>query len=365
MKTEFAKFFLSASMVISLISCSDNKGGEYFSLPVKEVDYLGKCGPAVSGTPVSWSPLGSDEFVIKDSLCMIVTSDPEGMLKVVSLNSNSLIGNFCTKGRAGNEFLRALDEFNQPYVRNGDIFYPLTDMDFFYSQVKVVNVSESLRKKTTVIDDQFEVDVRHCVLLDNDKNRQFQVIEIDGPEEYENLGDKAPERYVLVENGVENEIEVFPKRMKGADENLIFVPYGGAMFKHPGKNIAVQLLMDMDYIIFFDFENNRHFAIHQKGAVTFDDECPDPVGNEMFFTDAAVSDDYLFALYWHEGNSWESNTQDNRPEILAFDWKGNFLGGCRLGERITSIEYDATRNVIYGLSRITETIYTYPNPIKR
>ena len=109
MKKEFAGFFLSATVFISLISCSDNKGGEYFSFPVKEVDYLGKCGPAVSGTPVSWSPLGSEDFVIKDSLCMVVTSDPEGMLKVVSLNSNSLIGNFCTKGRAGNEFNRIID----------------------------------------------------------------------------------------------------------------------------------------------------------------------------------------------------------------------------------------------------------------
>ena len=364
MKKEFAGFFLSATVFISLISCSDNKGGEYFSFPVKEVDYLDKCGPAVSGTPVSWSPLGSEDFVIKDSLCLVVTSDPEGMLKVISLNSNSLIGNFCTKGRAGNEFNRVVDILDQPYVKEGDIFYPLMDNDFFYSPVKVVNISESLRKKSTVIGDTFETDGRHCTLLDNDKNRQFIVYEV-GPEESENLGDKAPEIYALVENGVENEINVFPKRMKGADDRLMFAPYGGAMFKHPGRNVVAQLMSGMDYIIFFDFEKNKHFAIHQKGTPSFDDEYPGLGRNQMFFTDAAVSDNYLFALYWNEGNVWEPNTNDNRPEILVFDWKGNFLGGCRLGERITSIEYDAARDVIYGLSRSTETIYTYPNPVKR
>ena len=331
MRTVFARFFLSASMALSLISCSE-KCGEYISVPVKEVDYLGKCGPAVSGTPVSWSPLGCDDFVIKDSLCMIVTSDPEGMLKVVSLNSNSLIGNFCTKGRAENEFNRVIAVSDQPYVKDGDIFYPLMDNDFFYSPVKVVNVSESLRKKSTVIDDTFETDGSECVLLDNDKNRQFIIYEV-GPEEFENLGDKAPETYALVENGVETEI--------------------------------AQLMSGINYILFFDFEKSKHFAIHQKGAPSFEDEYVDLGSDEMFFTDAALSDDYLFALYWHEGNEWGTNNPDNRPEILAFDWNGNFLGGCRLAERITCIEYDATRNVIYGLSRSTETIYTYPNPVKR
>ncbi len=106
-------------------------------------------------------------------------------------------------------------------------------------------------------------------------------------------------------------------------------------------------------------------AIHQKGTVTYDDEYQATERDEMFFTDAALSDDYLFALYWNEGNEWGVNSQDNRPEILVFDWKGNFLGGCRLAERIACIEYDAARDVIYGLSRSTETIYTYPNPVKR
>ena len=120
------------------------------------------------------------------------------------------------------------------------------------------------------------------------------------------MGDKAPEIYALVENGVENEINVFPKRMKGADDRLMFAPYGGAMFKHPGRNIVAQLMSGMDYIIFFDFEKNKHFAIHQKGTPSFDDEYPSLGRDQMFFTDAAVSDDYLFALYWNEGNVWET-----------------------------------------------------------
>jgi len=364
MRTVFARFFLSVSMALSLISCSE-KSGEYISVPVKEVDYLGKCGPVVSGTPVNWSPLGCDDFVIKDSLCMIVTSDPEGMLKVVSLNSNSLIGNFCTKGRAENEFNRVTDQMNLPYVKDGDILYPLTDVSFPGMEVKVVNVSESLRKGSTAIDAVLEIDADQCCLLDNDKNRQFQIQEVYDPRGLENIGDKVPQKYVLVENGVENEINVFPKRMRGADDRLMFAPYGGAMFKHPDRNVVTQLMSGINYILFFDFEKSKHFAIHQKGTPSFEDEYVDLGRDEMFFTDAALSDDYLFALYWHEGNEWGTNNPDNRPEILAFDWKGNFLGGCRLAERIACIEYDAARDVIYGLSSSTETIYTYPNPVKR
>ena len=360
MRTEFAKLFLSASIGLSLFSCSGNSG-EYISIPVKEVDYLGKCGPAVSGKPVSWSPLGCSDFAIKDSLCMIITSDPAGMLEVVSLNSNSAIGKFCTKGRAGNEFNHMSDNMSQPYVKDGDIFYPL--MNFPDMEIKVVNVSESLRKGATAIDGKAELYGYECCFLDNDRNRQFAVVELEEPDE--EIGDQVPQKYMLIENGVENEIKVFPKRMKGADDRFMFAPYGGAMFKHPSRNIAAHLLMGIDYIIFFDFENNRHFAIHQKGTVTYDDEYQATERDEMFFTDAALSDDYLFALYWNEGNEWGVNSQDNRPEILVFDWKGNFLGGCRLAERIACIEYDAARDVIYGLSRSTETIYTYPNPVKR
>jgi len=362
MKKVFAKILLSASLVPMLVSCSCKKG-EYLSLPVKEVDYLGKCGTALSATPVDWGVLGCDDFVIKDSLCLVLTEDVSGMLQVVSLNSNSVIGKFCMKGRAANEFNHVTDILNQPYIKNGDIFYPLED--YMDSKLKTVNVSESLRKQSTVVDGECYFSGEPGSLLDNDMDRLFQQCTIQ-PYEMENLGDKAPVSYWLYEGDDEKEIEVFPKRVKyDCDEDIyIFCPYGGTMFKHPGKNMIVQLSSGIDYILFFDFETGRHFAIHQKGTVSFDDAYPGTIGNQLYFTDAAVADEFFFALYWNDGNDWSiKQNADLRPELLAFDWSGKFLGGYKLNERIVRIEYDAIHDVIYGMTT-NEEIYSYENPLK-
>lgn len=361
MKRKFASFLLLVFLVPLFFSCSGEKG-EYLSLPVKEVDYLGKCSTTLNAKPVDWGVLGCHEFVIKDSLCLVLTEDAAGMLAVVSLNSNSVIGKFCTRGRAGNEFNHVTDILNQPYVRNGDIFYPLED--YWDGLLKTVNVSESLRKHATVIDNSCEFNVESGSLLDNDVNRIFQQRRIE-PYEYENLGDKAPVSYWLYEGDNETELEVFPRRVKYdcEEEPYLFCPYGGSMFKNPGKNIVVDLSSGLDYIFYFNFENNKHFAIHQKGSVSYDDAYPGLIGNEMFFTDAAVADDFFFVLYWHEGNDWNGKSADFRPELLAFDWKGNFLGGYKLKERISRIEYDAIHDVIYGMTT-NEDIYLYENPLK-
>lgn len=360
MRKEFASFLLSALFLPLVLSCSSKKG-EYLSLPVKEVDYLSKCGPALSATPVDWGVLGCHEFVIKDTLCLVLTDDAAGMLEVVSLNSNSVIGKFCTKGRAANEFNHVSDVINQPYVKNGDIFYPLED--YMDSKLKTVNVSESLRKHATVIESECYFSGDPSSLLDNDINRMFQQCTIE-PYEMENLGDKAPVHYWLCEGDHEKELEVFPKRMKYACDEMpnIFCPYAGVLFKHPSKNIVVQLSSGMDYIFYFDFETGKHFAIHQKGTVSYDDAYPGMERNEMYFTDAAMADDFFFVLYWHEGNDWKSQSSEYRPELLAFDWKGNFLGGYKLKERISRIEYDAIHNIIYGMTT-SEEIYSYTNPL--
>ena len=362
MKKVFASSALLAFLLPLLFSCSSKKG-EYLSLPVKEVDYLGKCVTTLKATPVNWGVLGCDEFVIKDSLCLVLTQDVSGMLEVVSLNSNSVIGKFCTRGRAANEFNHVSDVLSQPYVRNGDIFYPL--FDFMAQKLKTVNVSESLRKHATVIDSECDFNGESASLLDNDINRMFCQDMIEPYYEYENLGDKAPMRYVLKENGKETEIDVFPKRMKyDCDEEIdLICPYGGAMYKHPSRNIVVDVLSGMDYIFYFDFEKNKHFAIHQKGTVTYDDAYPGLARYELYFTDAAVADDYFFVLYWHEGNDWNADPANRRSELLAFDWKGNFLGGYKFNERIARIEYDAIHDVIYGMT-LGEEIYSYDNPLK-
>ena len=77
--------------------------------------------------------------------------------------------------------------------------------------------------------------------------------------------------------------------------------------------------------------------------------------NQLGFTDIAVSQDYVYALY--SGNSYkELGSQASMGQTLfVYDWEGNLLKSYYLDMPLTNICYDATEEAIYGTTNKQET----------
>ena len=101
----------------------------------------------------------------------------------------------------------------------------------------------------------------------------------------------------------------------------------------------------MDYIIFFDIDNDKVFAAHRTGKPTFDDWAPD--GRTLVFSRFAyATNNYLFAEYL-------KNNEAGRREkyLLVFDWSGNFKAGAKISPSVLSFVYDEKQNALYGWNR--------------
>lgn len=73
--------------------------------------------------------------------------------------------------------------------------------------------------------------------------------------------------------------------------------------------------------------------------------------NRSGFTDVAVSDDKVYAIY--SGKTFRGNEQDFQQcnKMLVFDWQGNLLDTYSVDMPLTNISFDNTENMLYGLGR--------------
>lgn len=348
----FLLFVLFAQLPFSCCM-SKNKN---LLLDVKEVDYLGKSRTTLAGNQLDWEVLGADDMIIQDSLLMFVTSDVKGQLKVFNLNTQKQVGSLCLKGRARNEFLQVVDLSKQTYVKDGDIYYPL--MDPYNNELKEVNVSESIRRQSTVV-----TSVSECrfpdtfVLLDNDINKRF-VCSYYINTDIMDIKSIPVTHYIKTGDNVEV-VNVYGGKMKLEDNHSAMTPYAGNLYKHPDRNLVVKVHAGMDYLFFFDFDRNKNFAVHQKGAVSFDDILPQDV--RTTFSDVAVTRDCIFILYFDtpENKNLAKTDERRKPELLVFDWDGNFLWSAKFEKYINRIAYDEKNRILYGINSILDEMYFF------
>ena len=327
-------------------------------LDVKEIDYLGKSRTTLVGKQLDWEVMGADDMIIQDSLLMFITSDVKGQLKVFNLNTQKQVGSFCLKGRAGNEFLQVIDLSRQTYVKDADIYYPLVDP--YNNELKEVNVSESIRRQSTVVTSVSESRFPDTfVLLDNDINKRFVCSYYVEPDVMD-IKSIPVTHYVKKGDNVDV-IKVYGGKMKLEDKHSAITPYAGNLYKHPDRNLVVKVHAGMDYLFFFDFDRNKNFAVHQKGAVSFDDILPQNKDGKITFSDVALAKDCIFILYFDtpENRNLAKTDERRKPELLVFDWDGNFLWSAKFDKRINRIAYDEKNHILYGMDSSIEELYSF------
>lgn len=353
------KLIIVLSVLFVLFSC--NKKSHY-AFEVREMDFVNRTGDVIDGKSIKIDIMGSDDILICDSLLLVMSLEPSGQLKVFKLTDYQLLGNFCLKGRAKNEFLHPTFLSDQWfYNKEGDLILPVVDN---IEILKEINISQSIKQHSTVV----LPNVSNCVpivrgdfvLIDNDLSKRFQCYR-----SHENnvvVGRYCVPEYNITESDIViKTIDVFPNLMNLVNEELSRSMYFGGLIKHPNKNIILQPLQYMDYILRFDLDNNDFYAIHQIGSLSFDDIIPDWLDKPIFnFTSSCYTTDYVILLY--KSGDYSRSFPDYKnalSEILIFDWNCNYIGGAKLGKKVHDIAYDEKNMKLIGLCRGDDIVYSF------
>lgn len=346
-------FFIVGLALLLTISCNSDPN---ILVDVHEVDFLNKTGDIIEGKLVKSEILGATNIVVFDTLIMVNTKNPEGQLQVFSSNTLEHLGSFCKMGRARNEMLKAYVPTEQAYYRNGHLILVMIDAPRTFKEVDITASLQSGNTEIISTQECLPVGDGEFMLLGNDFNYRYEFQR----NTYGIEDSKAvPTKYTLYKYGEKRELKFFNTLMDIGPELNKLVPYTGDLFKHPNKNLVVQNFTCMDYLLYMDFDVDKYFAVHQIGSTTFNDTYVfDKSQMPAYFTDGASSSKYLMFLY-RQGEYTQKTTYGNwYPELLIFDWEGNYITGFKIDREIRFIEYDEIHNVLYGINN-DEELYAY------
>jgi hypothetical protein len=385
------KFALVLVSVLLVLSCGNRKSRLLFE--VHEVDYRNKSDITLNGTEVEaeW-PLEMRAIAVCDSFLLVKSGDNEHILYVYS-DDLKLKGGFGCIGRARNEFLSTSVQWSSAQIlRNeqGDAMIPLVDMQ---QGTKLLDLQKSLEAQSTVIAAQNDFLGRHTYeytdenykgrrvvmstvvrtqYLDNDINHRFSFFH-PITERYEDKVYTEPVFAITLDTARVKEIRML-SRFEVKDADYV----NGFMIKHPSRNIAVQALYILDYILFFDLDNDRAFAIHQPGSPSFDDDLPaiefmdikNADGTVTYtstrvpcFRDLAATESFFMVTYYNgdycHNQTDVSDIEQAAPELLFFDWDGNFLKSFKLDTHVDGITYDEKNQILYGMDAANDRILRF------
>lgn len=334
---------MSFSFMLFLESCKDET---YFSLKTRDVDWNVDSKNVIDKQIIDVDLLGANNIYVCDSLLLITSNNPAAQLKVFSTNTFSLLGSFCTEGRAKNEFINPVNNGQQFYHNSrNEIIFPFIDNRF---NVKEVNISQSLMQKSTIVDECvkcLDLIKGNFQILDNDINKTFD-------NDYGALDEKklytASKYYIKSKDGkIEKELNVFPQPLKFTEGGSLIPYYIGAIYKHPEKNIIVQPLQYINYLLYFDLDNENYFAVHKAGSLSFKDDVSSITDFKMCFGSATVTSEYIFVMC-----DVDTRKDPKMTDLLVFDWNGNKLAEVKLNADVYRITFDELHSRLYGLGNL-------------
>ena len=350
-----AWFMLSTSL---LSSCKFR--GSHLLMEVREIDYRNQSEFTLEGKQLDIEAMGMYGIMFCDSFLLLVTNDNMGMIKVVDPITCKTISALGRKGRSRNEFGDLTLLYGQQYHKDNKTIIPVVDNQ---SMLKEIDFTSSINSHTTVVPDAvgFYPPNGTAGLIDNSTNNLFYAPFI----EMDDVRNKyyVPKFHILdIAKRKDKEMKIYSGIMDIENEDYYGAMYAGTLYKHPDRNLFVYLLNCRDYIYYFDLDNKEKYAVHQQGMSYFEDKMTlsQLEKNQHTFQSAVCTPDF-FITYYIGGDYCKEydNMDDLSPELLFFDWDGNYLCGAKVKGNIHSIAYDEKNRKIYGANFIDETIFSY------
>lgn len=339
-------------VTIAFISSCNKK----YAFKVKEVDFDNR-GEVLNGDIVDINILAMDQVLVCDTLLIITTNDPSSYIRVYNTITKDSIASILREGRARNEAHFPISSSKQFYYVNNDLILPMWDSN---DKIIEVNITQSIRTGNTVIGNVRDCDSftrTRSVILNNDIYNTFDYHKMLPDPVLEN-GFILP-KYKVGHIDNKREIKVFPKMMNFTEPDKQSPMYFGCPFINHEQNIVIQPFQYMNYILFFDLEKSKNFAIHLQDALSFDDQIVYSEYIPLCFCDCAISSDFFILLRQIDNETREAVKKKNVKEILIFNWEGEYLHSAVLGDLVNDIGYDENNMILYGLDRSNEILYSY------
>ena len=196
---------------------------------------------------------------------MIITNNSKALLQVFDTQTLRPIAMLCQQGRAKNEFSdNKINKSNQLFLRGGDIYIILRGEGG--AVLKEINVSSSLREGHTVVEEINNSIPYGCgkvVGLDKGINRLFTF----NNHNYNiDLNEYNPPSFSIINKKSTKDIELYNRLVDFEDNIYSTFWYSGSIIKHPSKNIVVQCMTTIDYIHFFDIDNDKFFLFIDRNS---------------------------------------------------------------------------------------------------
>ena len=340
-------FFKSLSFILMALMVYSCKKPHYtFSVKEIDIDNISdiKLTEERSGVIIDgdiW------EMVFVDSFLVVQTEEAEGYLSVYNTRNFEKVASLGMKGRAKNEFSDPVYLLSQTYKRNGDSYVLVVDKDIY---VKELNITQSIKQGHAVVAKVAESPTysnnNRFLFLNNDLSNYILFKSGNS-----NVNEYRYDEYHLIntDDETDKELKLFPKKMQKDDESIPYYTFG-MFLKHPDKNLFVQPMQFMEYMLFLDFERDTIYSSHVLDTPTFDDLCPD--GRALTFSDAAVSKDFIFVI--HATNDREEG-RIYLDTLCVFNWDGDFLTAIKLDGDIISLTYDENNMRLYAVSFSNES----------
>lgn len=342
-----------ALFLILVVSCKNNK--DPVQMEVFETDFIGKSELTLEGTDTGLEIMGVKDICVCDSLLIAFTKNPESQIQVYRMSDMHLVAKLCPRGRAGNEMTDPNGLSGQFYYRKGNLILPVIDN---YQLLKEINITKSISNMNTVVEtktDCMPLMQGNFVLIDDDIDNRFEFHSDQIDEIY--ADQISYPMFIIRKKNKEQKINLYNKLMDSPSLHYSAGFYYGTVYKSPVRNMIIQPLQYMDYIMFFDLDNDKRFAIHQKGTMCIGDKAPDEARIHLL-NYLAISNKYFIVN--HKFHDAESMPKDKSPyELLIFDWDGNFINSARLDHKVSRIAFDEKSNILYGIGLSEEKMYKY------
>ena len=342
-----------------LMCCKDMSNSPLLQVKdVREVDYLNKTGDVIEGTFVR-EIMGGEQIMIYDTLLFVSTSNPEGLLEIYSINNTlNKLGSFCKRGRAQNEM--TLIELVQPFTKDGHQFLLIVDG---FMKMCEMDVTSSLEQGSAVIT---RTKMRpfyqsgKVAFINNDIDNTLDYIPRYNNPEIEDNTKEIRSKYTLLKGDEQTELKFFKAPTLVSDYGFVDEPYMGGISRHPSKNIVVNYFSYMNYLLFMDFDKNHYFAVHQKGSTTHEDLYVNQDPWIRTFTSCLPTEEYVF-IFYRDGEYANILQEDNtwHPELLVFDWEGNYIKGFKMDRNSSTLAYDEKNKTLYTFTTQKEQLYAY------
>jgi hypothetical protein len=164
----------------------------------------------------------------------------------------------------------------------------------------------------------------------------------------------------LIKGDEQTELDFFKRPMAVTDDGFKDFPYRGTIHKHPSKNIVVNKFNYMDYLLFMDFDKKHNFVVHQNGSMTHEGLFEPVEPWIQNFSPCTVTENYIFVYYRNGDYSHVQRPGDDfYPELLIFDWDGNYIKGLKMDRNSISPAYNENSKILYTFCNRTEQLYEY------